>query len=530
MQSIRRFQILLFSFSLIAISACDDGGGKKQENNNNSNNTNAVCGNGVREGAEPCDGTDFGTRTCASEGYHAGGELACTASCTLDASACLTECGNGFVEPGEGCDAGTAGDPGCSSQCTVNPGWSCSGQPSVCVRTCGNGVRDPGEACEGDDVGDATCEAQGWGYGYPTCNADCGLDASGCFTITAIAAGYYHTCVLDSLGRVWCWGDNTFGQLGNGTSEMKSAQPVRITEISDAAAISAGEYHTCTLLANHTVKCWGGNIYGELGNGTTTPSATPVAVSNITDAVALSSGRNHNCVVQQAGTLRCWGSNFDGKLGNGSTSQPAFPVAVTGIANAVDVVAAENHTCALLGDATVKCWGSNALGQLGTGTAIPNSTTPVAVAGLSGVDALSAGGFHTCALLGDATVKCWGSNASGELGNGTTTDSNSPVSATATGVAGVRCGGAHTCALYEDGTLGCWGSNEYGQLGDGSSDPLSTSSRSVAGLAGASVFGTGFSHNCAVDGGRLFCWGDNAFSQCASGEDNTLRAPSPVSF
>lgn len=315
-------------------------------------------------------------------------------------------------------------------------------------------------------------------------------------------------------------------QLGNGTMEMESAVPVRIPEISNAIDVVAGEFYTCVLLEDHTVKCWGGNISFELGNGTNNPSKTPVLVTNVTDAVALSAGRNHTCALQQDGTIRCWGDNFDGKLG--TTGSPPLSVAVTGIHNAVLVTAGEYHTCALLADQTVKCWGSHAFGQLGTGTDITNSATPVVVAELSGVDDLAAGGLHTCAVLSDHTVKCWGSNANGELGDGTTIDANAPVTSAATGVR-VKSGGFHTCLLGENGTLSCWGSNEDGQLGAGSNDPRSTSALEVNTLGDVSVFSAGYEHNCAVDADQIVkCWGDNTFSQCGA-NGSSFNEPVPVS-
>ena len=518
-----------FTISIFLMISCDDNGKQQSNNNNNNNNNiNSVCGNDVQEGSEPCDGSDFGNRTCATEGYHEGGTLACSATCTLDVTNCQKRCGNGFVEPGEECDTGDNADPGCSESCEVNPGWSCSGQPSECIRTCGNGMLDPGEVCEGTDIGDAVCANLGWGYGVPSCTENCELDRNACFTITSIAAGYYHTCAVDTQKRVWCWGDNLMGQLGNGTMEMRSAFPVRIPEISNALDVVAGEYYTCVLLEDHTVKCWGSNISFELGNGTGNPSTTPVPVTNVTDAVALSAGRNHTCAVQQAGTIRCWGDNFDGKLG--TTGSPPLSVAVTGIDNAVLVTAGENHTCALLSDQTVKCWGSHAFGQLGTGTNIPNSATPVVVAGLSGVDDLAAGGLHTCAVLSDHTVKCWGSNANVELGDGTTNDANAPVTSNATGVR-VKSGGFHTCVLGEDGLLSCWGSNDFGQLGAGSNEAMSTSALEVNQLVDVSVFSAGYQHNCAVGADQIVkCWGDNSAFKCGANGDSFNEPVAVSSF
>jgi hypothetical protein len=209
---------------------------------------------------------------------------------------------------------------------------------------------------------------------------------------------------------------------------------VAVSDITGATAFTTGAYHTCARLGNGTLKCWGRNDNAQLGNGTYTSSSIPVPVSGITTASIVSGGGAHTCAVLTDGTVRCWGENDRGQLGNGTTAGSSTPVQVAGIAGAVNVSAGWRHTCALLGDGTVRCWGENQNGQLGDGTTT-DRTTPVPVSGITGATAVTAGWWHhSCALLGDGTVRCWGDNQWGQLGNGTTTDSPSPVTMSGTGV------------------------------------------------------------------------------------------------
>ena len=294
--------------------------------------------------------------------------------------------------------------------------------------------------------------------------------------VTAIAVGDDHVCALQS-GSTLCWGDNSYGQLGNGTSGFATSVyvPTVVPALAGASAVAAGEGVAC-IIASGNVSCWGANVTGNVGNGTTTeqdaPQATGVAATKI--AVA-----GHTCAITSAGGVNCWGRDDYGQAGRVSTqgcsvaSTPCDPSpGLTSITSgATGIFVGAYHSCAIVSGAA-QCWGDDRSGQLGDGTTnVGVNSTPVAVQGLAGTPlALALSWQTTCALIQGGTVQCWGDNTAGVLGVlDAGTGSLTPVTVL-TGATAIAGGDNNMCALMSDTTVRCWGNNQQGELGMGSFD------------------------------------------------------------
>jgi alpha-tubulin suppressor-like RCC1 family protein len=362
-------------------------------------------------------------------------------------------------------------------------------------------------------------------------------------------------------GRALAWGQNANGQLGDGTGTQRTA-PVRVHGagdlsrlFADVVSVSGGNNHSLALKSDRTVWAWGSNTFGQLGDGTTTPRTTPVQVLGpggtgyITDIVGIAAGLSYSLALKSDGTVWGWGTNGNGQLGDGTTTQQNTPVQVVGpggvgyLTDVIGVADFSSHSLALKSDGTVWAWGMNSSGQLGDGTTTQR-TTPVQVLGsggvgfLTGVSAVAAGNAHSLALKSDGTVWAWGTNGSGQLGDGTNTQRTNPVQVLGsggvgflTGVSAVAAGTQHSLAVISDGTVWAWGSNLRYQLGDGTNtqrtSPVQVKGPGGVGfLTGVSAASAGSLHSLALKSdGTVWAWGFNGNGQLGDGTASSRSTP-----
>jgi alpha-tubulin suppressor-like RCC1 family protein len=341
-------------------------------------------------------------------------------------------------------------------------------------------------------------------------------------------ANGWHSCANE--GRtLYCWGQNSDGEIGNNSTRNANARRP-VMNVQDPAAVGLGMFTTCICDRSGRAWCWGRNVEGELGLGTTSMTATvPTQVPSVTDCARIVGGQFHTCMLRNDGTVACWGSNSSGQVGQ-PLSMPVVtsPATVPGLGGVVQLQAAENSTCARMSDMTVQCWGDNALGQLGDGTTTGRST-PAPVAGLArDVVEIVAGRSLLCARHASGTVSCWGPNGSGQLGNGNTTASNVPVDVVGVADATQLTGGfKHACVLRRTGVVSCWGANSNGQLGNGTTTS-SLTPVDVLDIVQATSIAAGSVHTCARHAAGLSCWGENIVNQLGDGTTTDRWRPVSV--
>ena len=345
--------------------------------------------------------------------------------------------------------------------------------------------------------GDAVCAIQNdgtvkcWGYSSKglgdgsTYRSDTPITVSGISTAVKVCTpGSRGACALLSDGTMKCWGHNQYGQFGDGTTTNSQTPVPAGSGLNNIVDISCAPAFRCAVLSDGTVKCWGAAVYGRLGEGTSGSDWSnikgPTTVTGISKAVAIDSSEMHTCVVLSTGAMKCWGESttYYPRLGSSINSNQATPVDV-GNTNkeAVQVFASAYHTCAVMTDGTVYCWGRNDDGQIGSGSTSTVFTNPTQVSDITNAIDVSLGYSYSCATLSDGKVKCWGKNDKGQLGDGTTTERRTAVSAweydiSDVSISQIIAGGranadAFVCILYSNGDVKCRGRNDQGQLGDG---------------------------------------------------------------
>jgi cysteine-rich repeat protein len=511
---------------------------------------------------KPCDGA--GTLACN------GNDQKQTLICQSSSWSAFTVCSDA-----QNCDVADGVCTDIVSDCTAHdPGYAwCVGDQlsvcgpdrvtmatTICAGLCSAGACQPPVCGDGKIEGTEECD-DGNTVPGDGCEADCKLSQ-----VIALTAGASHTCALLREGLVRCWGDNSVGQLGLGTTANLSGQPPYKNGLvplgAPAVALTAGDSHTCALMADQSVRCWGANADGQLGLGNTNtigddevPDATHAGVPLGAKATAVAAGGNDTCAILQDGSLRCWGLNDYGQLGLGNTNTigddevPSAALAEVSLGDTAAAVAAGGeHTCAILGSGSVRCWGRNNVGQLGLGntTEIGDNELPTAVAALifpeAPFDAIVAGVTRTFLhMSNDYGVEVWGDNSDGGLGAGTTEDFTM-LPATQLGnltfdgalVPEVSAGAYHACVRTQDQLFRCWGVNDKGQLGLGTTatlgdveavnlaPPVDLGSDGAGHDHYVTRMATGAAHTCVLlETGALLCWGENAAGQLGLGYAST---------
>jgi alpha-tubulin suppressor-like RCC1 family protein len=366
----------------------------------------------------------------------------------------------------------------------------------------------------------------------------------------ALGIGGSHSCGIRSAGELWCWGDNTFGQL-DGTAGGSPPTPARVGTASDWTAVSSGPLHSCGIRGDRTRQCWGDGKIGQLGDGTTVFAYSPVPTGGTTTWTRVSVGKYHLCGIRADGSLWCWGRNDTGELGDGSTDSRTAPVRVGTASDWTAVSTGWGYSCGTRAEGSLWCWGDNYSGQLGDGSTVPVDENgfsegfliepaPVRVGAASDWTAVSAGDSHTCGIRSGGALWCWGNNGSGQLGDGSTDSRTAPVRVgTASDWTAVSTGWGYSCGIRAEGSLWCWGENTHGQLGNGTAALLDESGypldypvqRTPVRVGAASdwtAVSAGMGHTCGIRAeGGLWCWGDNEKGVLGDGTASVRSADRP---
>ena len=348
-------------------------------------------------------------------------------------------------------------------------------------------------------------------------------------TIGKVAVGSKHMCAIDSNSALKCWGSNSYGQVGNGTTTSSSTPQIIDSGVS-YQSVSAGALHTCAITTSGVLKCWGDYNYGKLGiSGASTFVTSPTVVDAGTTYLKVSAGDNGTCAITTSGILKCWGCNSYGEVGNGTTTTQTTPVTINSGTNYSIVAVGVYHTCAITSAGALQCWGNNASGELGDNRNESYSTLPITVTSGTAYSTVAAGGGFACAITSANLLKCWGAADNGEVANGTTTAVYYPGSVdSSVTYSSVFAATNHACALSTAGLMKCWGLNAYGEVADGTNatrlTPTAVDTSTVYTTAAVGLVNT-----CGItSAGALKCSGSNSDGQAPDGSTPVTKSTKQV--
>ncbi len=497
------------------------------------------CGNEIVDvgRGEMCDGPNLAMRDCTDRGFVAG-TLACQSDCrAFDYGSCLDDfedCANDIDDDGD--HVKDCADPFCMPA-------------PECALACGDGSRQSFEECDGDDVAGFRCNDFFYTGGSMRCAGcrldftNCTPNLKLALTDLELAGGAHHTCAVAN-GFLYCWGFNIRGQLGGNYERTYSPIALRLQKdaayfpvsgVNTVQAAAAGKNHACAVI-DWKVYCWGDNTYGQLAQD---PEQIPFSrqafeVPGLENVSRIAAGDDFTCALSGS-QVYCWGNNTYGQLGSSEIQQTYTPAAVPGINSAGEIAAGSRHVCVILDTpAPMKCWGFNGFGQLGNGM-FTDSATPVNVVRdedqnvMQGFQFVVAGAHHTCAMA-DSRLYCWGSDTHGQLGNGDSVSGpwQFPAHAIGSDEVVVRAAAAYgdtTCAIVlenSDQKLYCWGDNAHGQANPSSQNPTEPAPVMVLSNTAVRSVSVGEMHACASVSGNLTgtleitCWGSNRFGQAGA--------------
>ncbi|APR84767.1 BNR repeat domain protein [Minicystis rosea] len=482
----------------------------------------------------------LGTFGLALVACGSGGTASSTTGSGGTTSSTTSTTGTGGAPGGNGTGGSLAVDECENGTAECDPNADCIDTPAYYTCACKPGYEGDGKTCTDIDECQAflaDCDPNASCTNLPgsySCACPLGFEGDGktCAAVyTAVAAGQFHACAIRADKTMWCWGHNTSGQAGTGTSDPIFLRPAPAGNGTDWIQVGAGASFTCALDGSKQISCWGTNGAGQLGDGTVSTRLSPTPMTGgISDWTTLEVGNNHSCALRQDGSVWCWGANTRGQIGDGTNTNATAPTAVSMAGPWTSVSAGVEFTCAVKADHTLWCWGLDTSRQLGDGKTT-NSNIPVQEKTLATDWAsVSAGSAYACGLKLDGRRYCWGTNSLGQGGDTTILALAQPTAAdTVTSWSRIDAGDLAACALRTDGTLWCWGDGSLGQTAQpGAEGPLLTPAQ-VGTDSDWTAIASGLRFACGLrQGGHLHCWGNASRAALGLGYGSDRSDPSPV--